>query len=465
MQMAVFVMFLVGLASNGVAGPPDTLWTRRFGGEEDEWGWWVEECHDGGFVLTGWSNSYPPRNMRGYLVRTNSHGDTLWSRVLSFSTGTVFQTYCVRQTSDRGYIVLGYTNAYSYDAVLWRFDSSGHELWQEHYGGSGTEADYLFEVAETPDNGFIATGHRYDGSDHNLYLLKTDSAGRVDWERLYGRPEFYERGEAVINTADGGYAVVGIQGNGIWLLRLNQDGDTLWTRGFGSGVSSATSLLQMPDSGFVFAGYVARGLYSDGYIARTRANGDTVWTRKVGTYELDEKFCSVASTADGGFVCGGWHYPNPNDINTWLVRFNSAGDTLWAASYGNDTTDDYCYSAREVSTDGYILCGRTDWQTAGRFDIWLVRTGPGIGIDETPSAELRAPNRGPTIVNCVLYLSEAASGERIAKDACLLDIAGRRVLSLHPGPNDLSRLAPSVYFGHSAIANRHSAMFRVVITK
>ncbi len=444
MSRRAVLLLAVLLCSLLHAEPPDTLWLRLFGGEQDEWGWWVEECHDGGFVLTGWSNSYPPRSMCGYLIRTDNLGRELWNRILNFRTGDICQTYCVRQTHDNGYVVLGYTNYYSYDAVLWRFDSLGNELWRNHYGGSGTEADYLFEVAETPDNGFIATGHRYDGSDHNLYLLKTDAAGYVEWERIYGRPQYYERGEAVINTADGGYAVVGIQGSGIWLLRLNQNGDTLWTRGFGSGVSSAVSLLQTPDSGLVFAGYVARGLYSDGYIVRTRANGDTLWTRRIGTYELGEEFGSVAPTTDGGFLCGGWHYPHPNDINIWLVRFNSAGDTLWTASYGTDSGYDYCYSAQEVSSGGYVLCGRTDWQTAGRYDICLLRTEAGTGKQEERPGEIQTPPWSSTIVSHTLNLPFASCNLQLP--IALLDATGRKVLDLLPGPNDVSGLSPGVYF-------------------
>lgn len=430
-------LLLVTLSALALAVPPDTLWTRRFGGTQDEWGWWVEECCDSGFVLSGWTNSFPPMSMRGYVVRTDRRGVELWNRVLNFSPGTVFQSYCVRQTRDSGYIVVGYTNAYSYDAVFWRLDPAGNELWSRHYGGM-MAADYLLEVVETPDNGFIATGYRYDGSDYNLYLLKTNSLGGIDWERLYGRPEFYERGEAVINTADGGYAVVGIQSSGIWLLRLNQYGDTLWTRGFGSGVSSATALLQTPDSGLVFAGYVARGLYNEGYIVRTRANGDTVWTRKIGTYELGEQFCSVAATADGGFVCGGWHYPNPNDVNIWLVRFNSAGETLWTASYGTDSGYDYCYSAPVVSTGGYILCGRTDWQTAGRDDIWLVRVGAGSAQGE-PMAPAPPAARPATVVRDAVNLPAGAGS------VVLFDVCGRRVTGL-AAKNGVTALAPGVYF-------------------
>lgn len=445
-------LLLATLSALALAVPPDTLWTRRFGGTQDEWGWWVEECCDSGFVLSGWTNSFPPMSMRGYVVRADSRGDELWNRVLSFSPGTVFQSYCVRQTRDSGYIVVGYTNAYSYDAVFWRLDPAGNELWSRHYGGM-TAADYLFEVVETPDNGFIATGYTNDGSSYDLYLLRTDPLGAVVWERRYGRPQFDEKGEAIVSTPDGGYVVAGTMGSGIWLLRLDQNGDTVWTRGFGSGFSVASALVSTLDSGFVFAGYVARGLYSDGYIVRLRANGDTVWTRQVGTYELEEQFSSVGLTADGGFVCGGWHYPHPNDINIWLVRFNTAGDTLWTASYGTDSGYDYCYSAPVVSTGGCILCGRTDWQTAGRNDIWLVRVGAGSAQSE-PMAPAPPAARPATVVRDAVNLP-AGAGSML-----LFDVCGRRVTEL-PAENRVTAPAPGVYFCRQS----HSAAAKTVIVR
>jgi photosystem II stability/assembly factor-like uncharacterized protein len=66
------------------------------------------------------------------------------------------------------------------------------------------------------------------------------------------------------------------------------------------------------------------------------------------------------------------------------------------------------------------------------------------GIEETPNAEAREPNIGPTLVRSVLDLPFGICN--LTSDVALLDVCGRPVLALHPGPNDVSRLAPGVYF-------------------
>lgn len=67
------------------------------------------------------------------------------------------------------------------------------------------------------------------------------------------------------------------------------------------------------------------------------------------------------------------------------------------------------------------------------------------GVEEK-KVELSGNLSLPTVVRNVLFLPSAASGERLAVSAYLLDIAGRRVLDLKPGANDVRFLAPGVYF-------------------
>jgi len=91
----------------------------------------------------------------------------------------------------------------------------------------------------------------------------------------------------------------------------------------------------------------------------------------------------------------------------------------------------------------------------GNFELYYKRNLNAGGVEEersTPYA-LR-PTPDAMIVRGCLLLSEAVGGERSAKSALLLDIAGRKVLDLHPGVNDVSRLSPGVYFVQAAGAAR-----------
>ncbi|MEO0107557.1 MAG: hypothetical protein ABIK62_00040 [candidate division WOR-3 bacterium] len=447
-----------------MASPPETLWTRVFGGEKEEWGWWVEECYDSGFIMAGRTFSYPNNFERSYVVKTNRDGDLEWSRVLS-CWNSRNNAYCVRQTHDSGFIVAGHTEAFGHTGILYKLGAAGESLWQHYYAPS--QSTYLFEVAETPDFGFVATGQTYTSPDWNLYVVKTDSYGNIEWEREYGGSN-YDKGEAVICTSDSGYAVLGTTGSSLWLLKLGPSGDSVWARIYGAATGRA--LMQTPDCGFVLAGEAYYGPSTNGLVIRTDSSGDTIWKRTPGDYQLAEHFESVRPTSDGGYVLGGWHYPNENDINVWLAKFDSAGNEVWVGSYGGDSAYDYGYSAQEVSSGGYVVVGRTDDHGAGNYDLYLVRMGEGTAIDEQklPVARqttIRGDVRSTLIAGTGLELRESNLQPPAARPK-RCDISGRGVYGARDQGNRY-RLAPGVYFLCPAASLRPglSGVTKVIVTR
>ncbi|MBM3313948.1 T9SS type A sorting domain-containing protein [candidate division WOR-3 bacterium] len=113
-----------------------------------------------------------------------------------------------------------------------------------------------------------------------------------------------------------------------------------------------------------------------------------------------------------------------------LIPGGPSGDTL-CVLYMADSVAGFFVYAQGPGTHNPVLCQFVP--------------GSALGIQRTSSAEVRTPNPGPTIVRGVLNL-EAYSRQHTAYRAELLDVSGRRVLDLHPGANDVSRLAPGVYF-------------------
>jgi len=98
-------------------------------------------------------------------------------------------------------------------------------------------------------------------------------------------------------------------------------------------------------------------------------------------------------------------------------------------------------------------------------DAILVYPDAPSGVQETPSAEMRATESGPTIVRGVLNLQPATCNPQ--SDIALLDVSGRKVLDLHPGANDVRALAPGVYFirGPRTEDGRPGVVRKVVLTE
>jgi len=135
------VIFL--FSANLFAQGPDTLWTKTYGGENWDEGFSVQETSDSGYIITGRTNSFGVGQFDVYLIKTNANGDTLWTRTY----GGINQDggYSVQQTLDSGYIIVGMTASFgvdSGDVYLIKTDSIGDTIWTKTYGGIRYDCGY-----------------------------------------------------------------------------------------------------------------------------------------------------------------------------------------------------------------------------------------------------------------------------------------------------------------------------------
>jgi hypothetical protein len=271
----------------------DTIWTRTY---QDDWrlnmGNWVEETDDGGYIVAGQSEY--PMNIAWFL-KTNEDGDLLWIRKYSDRS----RCYCVRQTSDGGYVFLA--GIYSTSAIwLLKTDSQGDSVWARTYPGDEEAGVYPKTVEQTPDGGYVIVGMHSD----DVWLIKTDSEGDTLWTRTIGGAEidWAEYGEM---TSDGGYVIIGRTesfGAGetdLWLIKTDENGDTLWTVTYGGASwDRGNHVRQTSDGGYIITG-TTRSFGAgaeDLWLIKTEADGDTLaLTEKPAAVSLDWHVTSVGS--------------------------------------------------------------------------------------------------------------------------------------------------------------------------
>lgn len=371
---------------------PGTLWTRNFGGPGYDWGSSVQQTSDEGYIVAGSTSSHGTGSLDVWLIKTDPNGDTLWTRTYGGTEPDYANS--VQQTSDGGYILTGSTESYGMgrnDVWLLRVDANGDTLWTKTFGKS--ERDWGNSVRQTSDGGYIITGsidYSYLGSG-DLWLIKTDTLGNTLWTKIYGGTNPQD-GQSVQQTTDGGYIIGGntatLDTNGfdydIWVLKTDSKGDTIWTKTFEvTRRDRCSAVEQTADGGYVIAGTtdsydVGR---ADVFLIKTDSNGDIFWTKTFGGEYFDWGN-SVQQTSDGGYIIAGQTYSyGAGSIDVWLIRTNGKGELLWTKTFGGSDAD-YGESVRQTSDGGYIIIGETE-SSDGDVDIWLIKTAP-----ETPEGAI-----------------------------------------------------------------------------
>ncbi|MDD2889850.1 MAG: T9SS type A sorting domain-containing protein [bacterium] len=407
------ILFIILTGTNLFASAPDTIWTRVFGGIGTEEGWNVQQTTDGGYIVCGYTSSFGAGSDDIYLIKTNSSGDTLWTKTFG-GTGSDYG-YSLQQTTDSGYILCGYTSSFGAggsDIYLIKTNSSGDTLWTKTYGGTGS--DYGYSVQQTTDSGYIVCGYTYSfgagGSD--AWLIKTDGNGDTLWTKTFGGTGS-DYGHSVQQTTDGGYIVCGYTysfgagGSDAWLIKTDGNGDTLWTKTFGGTDSdNGWSAQQTGDGGFIVnvITYSFGAGSEDVWLVKTDSMGNTLWTKTYGGTSYDYSYVTK-QTKDGGYIiCGHTESFGVGQCDVWPIKTDSIGDTLWTKLLGG-AGEDCILSLQQTTDGGYILSGRTSSFGTGSSDVWLIRLATEASVEEPSILDRGLQNAELKIIKNKICLS------------------------------------------------------------
>lgn len=461
--------------------PAQITFERTYGGTADDFGQCALQTRDGGYLITGWTCSSGAGAADAWMVRTDSQGDTLWTRTYGYSNDDVGQS--VLQTADGGYILAGYTfsmGAGHDDLWLVKTDSLANTLWTKTYGGAGWDAG--FAVEQTSDLGYVITGSSssFGSGVSDVYLVRTDAGGDTLWTRTFGGP-YSDGGLSVQQTSDHGFIVTGYTqsfGAGyedVWLIKTDDLGDSLWTRTFGGrDYERGNSVQQTSNGGYVVVGNAMSfgAGQADVWLIRTDSAGMVQWTKTYGGGEYDWGL-SVQQTSDGNNVIAGHTYSfGAGWSDVWLIKTDALGETLWTRTFGDTSFDEGC-CVRQAADRGFVIAGYTGSFGAGESDFLLVKTNPdgNVAVAEPKASPQRAPVssltcepnpfRGSTTISLSPYIPLSLSSV-----LRLFDAQGRLVLSrpvsTSPFVLSTSDLPSGIYVARLDCGTHHASARLVV---
>jgi len=257
-------------------------WAKTFGGSSGDVAYSVQQTIDGGYIVAGYTYSFGAGLSEVFLLKTDASGNLQWAK--TFGGSYYDYALSVQQTSDGGYIVAGETRSFGAggsDVFLLKTDASGNLQWAKTFGGS--YVDSAFSVQQTSDGGYIVAGGTYSfgAGSSDVFLLKTDASGNLQWAKTFGGSS-NDRAYSVQQTSDGGYIVAGYTrsfgaGGDVFLLKTDASGNLQWAKTFGGGDYDRTySVQQTSDGGYIVAGRTSSfgaGSY-DAFLLKTDANGN-----------------------------------------------------------------------------------------------------------------------------------------------------------------------------------------------
>ena len=292
----------------------------------------VHQTSDNGYMVAG-------SKCGAWVSKLDSNGNVQWQR--TFRSEPWFESEGVismQKTSDGGCIVLAQFYPYS-DASVLKLDSDGNVQWQKRYDTGYVE--HSLSIYQTLDGGYIILGHMSYPPDVNIgssWVMKLDAEGNTLWSKVY---KFSGSHSDSINgihpTSDNGYIMAGYYMNvnfdmDVWVIKTNAEGDVQWERTYGgAGTDIGISLEQTSDSGYVIAAQTASFSpgTGDAWVLKINAEGDVQWERTYGSF-LNDSIDSIHQTSDGEYIMGGFNFSfgrlAPVGHAGWLLKVGSNGD-------------------------------------------------------------------------------------------------------------------------------------------
>ncbi len=253
-------------------------WVKNWGGSGIDRAQDIVELPNGDFVLVGYSTSSPAHYYDAFILKINDNGSTIWSKLYGWNSYD--DANSIKLLPDGGFIVGGQSNS---NLFLIRTDDQGDSLWTKSFGTTGT--DNIESVAISHGGGFIMCGHTngIGGSGNNGYIVETDTAGNVIWSDTYGGNDQDDL-HYIDLTDDGGYIATGTSGGGtwpdpnIWMVKIDNAGNLDWQKYYGGDEHDhGYSGIQTSDGGYIVVGHThsfANDNYNeDAFVVRTNSSG------------------------------------------------------------------------------------------------------------------------------------------------------------------------------------------------
>lgn len=405
---------------------------KSYGGKQEDVGYTIRQTKDKGFIIGATTSS---KSAPGYhdltdymLMKMDKGGNLVWQKAFGGSGTDVLTD--VRQTKDKGYIMVGYSNSADGDVTnvhsstdVWvvKTDIDGNIQWQKCFGGTATDMGASVSVTDDDDIVVCASASSTDGDVTNnkggsdVWLLNLNRKGKLQFQKTYGGSG-NDYGKSAVLHADGTMVIAasvessngditGAHGaSDTWVFKLDAIGNIVFQKALGGTFNDYANKIDTAiGGGYIVAGSTASndgdvsgnhgiaGTQEDGWIYKLDASGVKQWQLCLGGTD-DEQLYSVVQDKDSGYVICGATASNDGDVtnnhrkfDVWIIKLTKTGTLLWQSCYGGTDRDEGRGIMTTKNTGEYFAIGYNAsvdgdcTENGGKTDVWLLRLVSGGG--------------------------------------------------------------------------------------
>ncbi len=345
-------------------------WEVAFGGDSEDQGVAIIQTVDEGYIEVGFSESFgSDGDFDIYLVRTDVDGTLLWANTYDGGyieqPGDIIQL-SDESFLIAGHIndLDGTPSGTADQFYLMQVSARGDLLWERRYENDGIR-QRAHKIIPTSDGGYMLIGLSGSAEDENeseVMLLKLDSNADEEWRETYGTP-YSDDGVDVVEVTGGYIFVANLRpsaspNNDIGIYHVNDLGVPTGLSVYGTSEFSEDvhDLIQTQDGNLVLVG--SSRSQQRAYVLKSDLNGDTLWTREIDAGLLDDVLASVIELEDGSLVAVGQTAPNNFDVDILLLKLSADGDLIWTRKLGEEfEINKFGEDIAPASDGGFVIAG------------------------------------------------------------------------------------------------------------
>jgi hypothetical protein len=278
----------------------DTLWMKSYDVIDTSLtGYAVQQTENGGFITAGTTG------LETFLLKVTSNGEVEWAK--KYSTGFYTNEGRVRETFDNGFINVASarTSALGFDTYVIRTNSTGDTLWTRVFGESGFSNEIGYSVVLTTDSGYLILSDKDGGNYTGIIAIKINDSGDTLWTADYESSSGGLTAPSAVTYLDGSFAISSYDGTYLRIMKITPNGNFIWYKTYSlRALTMATDVDTTSNGGVIVTGIISNTSSTsefDNMLVKLDSSGNIIWSKGFGDAGFNWSN-SVRACKDGGYT-------------------------------------------------------------------------------------------------------------------------------------------------------------------